>query len=109
MVKLLTLLFALYILLLPCIPCTDQVDCGGIAQTEMQSQPGNAQDHRHENEACNPFCNCACCGQNLDPQVQFCKTIALQSSSIQKQENLYSNISLPSDFFGNIWQPPKLI
>jgi hypothetical protein len=102
-VKLLTLLFAFYILFLPCISCSDKEEFINDSQTQITQSPGN----QHENEACTPFCTCACCGQILVLNLQFNKTIIDKTLHRQLLQYYYSSIILPSDYFGNIWQPPK--
>ena len=105
-VKLLTFLFAFYILLLPCIPCTDKAECDNDSKTETP-QSTNHQKHQHNEEACSPFCNCACCGQTLLSSLNLTKNIIAKPLLQQKQQYCYNNITLTSNFFGNIWQPPK--
>jgi hypothetical protein len=106
-VKFLTILFAFYILILPCIPCEDINICKDNTKSEVTSTT-TEQHESSENEKCNPFCSCACCGQILYPNFQYKKEAAASKPlGNPKQQFLYINITLSSNFFGNIWQPPK--
>jgi hypothetical protein len=105
MVKLLAVIFAFYILLLPCAPCTDADECNDRPAAAMSSVSTGHDDH--ENEACNPFCSCACCGQIVYTNFQPGKEALPKSFRNLKRQFFYTSISLSSDFFGNIWQPPK--
>lgn len=106
-VKLLTIIFTFYIMLLPCIPCTDSKECD-TTKTAISFSSNNHQEHQHENEACNPFCGCACCGQTLLSFLHLNKIVTTHSLAEKKQASFYNNSSLPLNFYGNIWQPPKL-
>lgn len=105
-VKFLALLFSCWLLLLPCFPCPDVRECVGNIQTAR-----NASDHQkeqqHEDEACSPFCFCACCGQVCAPSLQRDHLAAIASPGRRKPQCSYTNHSRPSDFPGNIWQPPR--
>ena len=107
-VKFLTLLFAFYILLLPCIPCTDKEECTDVSKTQSIQSSGH-QQHQHENEACTPFCTCACCGQTIVSSFNNNKPSIAKLLAQQKGQTHYNNISTPAHFLGNIWQPPKLV
>jgi len=106
-VKFLTLIFAFYILLLPCFPCSDTDECIDNAKKEKASSSTDHKDRQHENEACNLFCSCACCGQIFSPNFKLDKVATTKPLEKTKQQFFYANISHCSDFFGNIWQPPK--
>lgn len=99
---------AIYILVLSAVPCSDaHNDCNDSkAKTEL------AQDHEHQqdhDDTCSPFCTCACCGvsiinMNFTPlQVKTNIVFALV------QKVTICNSSLISNFFGSIWQPPKIV
>jgi hypothetical protein len=106
-VKFLISILAFYILLLPCFPCTDTDEHINTCKTEIASNSIDNNDHQHENEACNPFCSCACCGQVFYSNFLLEKNVSAKPAENLKQLFFYTNISLSSDFFGNIWQPPK--
>ena len=106
--KFLTIIFAFYLLFLPCIPCADKEECNDNSKTEITSSSTNHKDHKNEKENCNPFCSCACCGQIYYPNILSNKVVITKPIGNDKLQFFYTNISLSSDFFGNIWQPPKL-
>lgn len=105
-VKFLTLILALYILVLPCLPCTDTSECHKDSTTSITVLSGH-ENHPQENEICNPFCSCACCGHIVTTNFQPNKIMACRIFPQQQLQYFYENVSLSSDFFGNIWQPPK--
>jgi hypothetical protein len=105
-VKLLIVIFSLYVLLLPALPCSDPNECRETAATEAPvNDTGNHK--QHDEEACSPFCNCSCCGQIFTPVLHL-NRIAIVKQTAQKQQYFYQDISLSSDFLGTIWQPPKV-
>jgi hypothetical protein len=107
-VKFLTLFFSVYILLLPGFPCSDVAECFDDSKIEIANKSTNHNNHQHENDGCNPFCSCACCGQVLFPNHQLNNVVTLKPIENLRQQFFYKNIFISSDFFGNIWQPPKL-
>ncbi|WP_394799436.1 DUF6660 family protein [Ferruginibacter lapsinanis] len=108
MVKFLTVIFAIYILLLPCITCADSNECSNTTQSTVFKPSANHQNHQHEEEACNPFCNCICCGSITVSNILLNKTEGGHFLTTKKRKPFYKSISLSSDFYGNIWQPPKI-
>ena len=61
-----------------------------------------------EEDDCGSFCACSCCVHIVSVNLQSPATTV---EKILKKNTLlcfYDNISLPSNYFGNIWQPPKL-
>lgn len=106
-VKLLTIIFSFYILFLPSLPCMDKEECNEVEKASVSNMPCD-KEHQHNDEACNPFCSCACCGQVFAPVFQLNKVVSIKPQIIQKQHFFYKNISLPTNFLGNIWQPPRL-
>jgi hypothetical protein len=65
-------------------------------------------NHQHETEHCIPLCACACCGHIFATPLQFNKIVFVKIYEVPQQYFSYKSISVPSDFYGNIWQPPKL-
>ena len=106
-VKILQVLFALYILMLPCMPCSDSGECNEHEMTGV-SLTQNGEDHpTHEKEACTPFCICSCCGQHYFMEYRHAKQVASRITVNSINIINYDNPSLPSDYFGTIWQPPQ--
>lgn len=63
-------------------------------------------DHQETTDMCSPFCVCGCCGQPISYPSFFSQYI---SRDLIALENL--NIYKPpfiSNFYGNIWRPPKI-
>jgi hypothetical protein len=103
-VKLLIAIFSFYVLLLPAVPCSDNKECRENAAA-AKAASGNP-DH-HDEESCNPFCNCNCCGQVFTPVFQVNRTAITRPVS-QKQHYFYKDIFISPDFLGTIWQPPRV-
>lgn len=106
-VKLLTLILGIYMLVLPCMPCMDSDECTGPATIPVVQSAGQ-HDHGDEEEACAPFCSCACCGHIVTSNSQALKMVTVKPVAGKRLPSYYNSISLPSDFFGNIWQPPRI-
>lgn len=97
--KLITLILALFILVLSSIPCSD-----GINKDDTTVQIENHSDH--SNDDCTLFCTCACCGiaipfvaMNFEDEDINVKII----SHNFKFDNLYTQ-----DFITSVWQPPAV-
>jgi hypothetical protein len=94
----------MYLLALPCITCAETQGC----KDEQQSQLSQAHEHEEpDTDDCGNLCNCSCCGHIVS--VNFQLTEFVINKPVFKNNNLitYCNIFLPSNYFGNIWQPPK--
>ncbi|HAO45399.1 MAG TPA: hypothetical protein DCQ97_00630, partial [Chitinophagaceae bacterium] len=65
-------------------------------------------NHQDEEESCAPFCNCACCGHIVTSNFNSLKITAVKPVVSKRQACFYNSITLPSDHFGNIWQPPRV-
>ena len=80
-------------------------ECNVNQQTSI-SKTGNNLDHQQEDEACNPFCGCSCCGHNVAiAKFLFVKTSI--SISIEKKQPSIHFFAL-QNVLHNIWQPPQL-
>jgi uncharacterized Zn finger protein len=89
------------------MPCADKQECSDITKKQT-FQTTSHQEHEDENEACNPFCTCYCCGQVYATSFNFTKITAAKPFATQTKHSFYKSIALPTNFLGNIWQPPKL-
>ncbi len=106
--KLLTTIFAFYILALSTIPCCVFDNCpeDQIETTYLTSEHESGDDDGCG--TCSPFFNCGSC------TVGFANTVKLIEISKEPLHNRISikhisfNQSLHSSPFGAIWQPPKL-
>jgi len=99
------LILAFIVLGLSFMPCSDVTAAGlsKAAKTEV-TKSDNTRDNDH-NEACSPFCHCACCaGFSISHSLPTFGTIYIRPVRLFSSylpDNLIS-ISLP------IWQPPKI-
>jgi hypothetical protein len=94
---------AVLFLALSCLPCADGAVIRGKAKTELIAI-SDQQDDEHE-DACSPFCQCACCaGLSISHSILG---ITYKIHYYDKTYTSFSHseiieISLP------IWQPPQL-
>jgi len=104
-VKILFLIFSLYLLVLPGLACAETDTCADEVKNSV-SQTGNNDDH--EEEDCGSFCTCSCCVHIVS--VNFKSQLNTIDKPLAKNKLLsfYNNVSLPSNYFGNIWQPPRM-
>ncbi|MFM1756942.1 MAG: hypothetical protein RL621_1929 [Bacteroidota bacterium] len=107
LMKVFIFLMAINILVLSLVPCGDiHSDCSDItAKTEL------SQIHDHQQDTgdnCSIFCTCSCCSASIVTldfkQVQLKKPTEFSIT----QKLSIRNFSLVSNFYGNIWQPPKI-
>ena len=105
--KVLTFILAIYILVLSAMPCGDMhnVCNASNAKTELSQNHDHQQD---KDDYCSPFCTCSCCSASI---------VALDFKPFQlkkpaefsiTQKLTIRNFSFVSNFYGNIWQPPKI-
>ena len=100
--KFFSLLFALYMLTLSCLPCVCDDDCANENTEQSSNHSNNKQD-----DNCTPFCSCACCNtlvynQNLSFQINKSTTFPSKLNFAIANQNFSSyNCQF-------IWQPPKL-
>ena len=106
--KLIFLIFSMYLLVLPSITCIETDMCTGDLQSEV-TQKDNYPKNENEPEDCGSFCTCSCCMHIVSVNYQFAE-IEISKTLVSTQLHFfYNNISLPSNYFGNIWQPPKSV
>jgi hypothetical protein len=101
--KVFRIFFALYLLALSAIACTDEHAAIGkaCAQQWMQAHSND----QHEDETCSPLCVCSCCGSlavGLSYEMTFCKQITTPHDFIVSIE------SVPAEITFSVWQPPRL-
>jgi hypothetical protein len=104
-VKTILLIFSVYLLLLPGIACAGTDNCSDQAGSSVAKTAGDGQ---HEKEDCGNFCTCSCCVHIVS--VNFQSPIINIDKPVEESVKhfFYHNVSLPSNYFGNIWQPPKM-
>jgi hypothetical protein len=103
----LTLIFGIYLLSLPAIACADKDVCGEDQKNNI-SQTDRHSDHEEKPEDCGSFCTCSCCVHIVSVNYQSPEINLVKPSVTNQPGFFYNNISLPSNYFGNIWQPPKI-
>lgn len=108
--KMFSFLFSMYILVLSCLPCGDMEDCTVVDNQRIAFSETNHTNHQEDTETCPPFCKCACCGTNFVLNFSFSPLISeiAQCALSEKVKSNFYNTTFISDFYGNIWQPPKI-
>lgn len=114
--KILVLIWSIYILALSVMPCTDaRNEC----YNTTISQIGLTENHSHTQDAndnCSPFCVCTCCNTitiNLDClpiQIHhFIHTAVKKITTYFISEKIrIRRFCFLSNYFDNIWRPPKI-
>jgi hypothetical protein len=98
------LIFSVYLFLLPGLACAGADNC----DDEQERVVTKATEHNeHENEDCGNFCTCSCCVHIVSVNFQASAICIDKPLAERIKLSFYHNISLPSNYFGNIWQPPK--
>ena len=103
--KLFAFIMAFLVLGLSCLPCTDDVLALNAGKTKTKIINQHSHDKQDHNDACSPFCQCACCpGFSVNhsfssvnvPDIVCCKNFASYLP-----ENIIE-VSLP------VWEPPRM-
>jgi hypothetical protein len=95
-------------LYLSCLQCSEGKACNVKEEIKTSVADSNRQ-HNHDTTDCGSFCTCPCCVHIVSVNFQPYKISIEKLSDRNKLHFFYDNISLPSNYFGNIWQPPKFI
>jgi len=104
--KLLFCILAMYITLLPGLPCRDSEE-GCREERQAQNNNRNAEDHK-ENQDCSPFCACTCChvSNNIISFTPFTTTLP---SPLLPAFKWPSQEGDTHDRAASIWQPPRTV
>ncbi|KIC89875.1 DUF6660 family protein [Flavihumibacter sp. ZG627] len=94
-----------FLLYLSCLPCSDSTECNAKAEAKI-SATDNHQQHRHDAEACTPFCTCSCCASSAF-YSPFSKAQVNKVMLSSEKFPLY-NVAFTTEAHNCIWQPPKL-
>lgn len=96
-------------LILSFLPCGDTKDCKVLDSGKESFAQTNHHDHQEDAESCSPFCTCACCGSNIGFNFQCPVLITDNTPSFfpHRESIILENHAFASNFYGNIWQPPK--
>lgn len=104
-----TIFFALYILVLASMPCSDlHNECNSTKNTQSGLVQNDNHNHKSDhNDFCSPFCICSCCHSiiSLISTNTSLNIIAINSIERNIKESI-QNFMLISRFLGSIWQPP---
>lgn len=95
-------------LILPGISCADVLasPCPpkeGVKTTYLNTNTHNEEDH--SDDACTPFCSCACCQIATEVHFTLEKNNIAANSTIQYEDNYSARIP---EMHYSIWQPPQL-
>ncbi|MGF7218723.1 hypothetical protein GGR92_004902 [Spirosoma lacussanchae] len=111
--KWLTTLLAFYLLALSLWPCTDEplptTGQAGRVMVASATPTESEQAHHHEQDACSPFCICACCAATLTvaPRFQYSLSPSVENAPAAVAGFSYAS-EHPLDPITAIWQPPQL-
>jgi hypothetical protein len=96
-------------MLLSCLPCGDEKDCNMARAVEQVAIKIDHPDQQNDTESCSPFCICACCGSTIVFSFQSVPLITEHLFSfLPSTQRLIGYYGLFfSNYYGNIWQPPK--
>ncbi len=103
-VKCITALFALFLLVLAMVPCTD-THSGPVSDDELSMHVSNQDEHNHGDESCSPFCTCQCCSVH----VTFSELPSPLVFRLAMEDVVHPQaIGTPLQANVPVWQPPKV-
>ncbi|WP_394330632.1 DUF6660 family protein [Epilithonimonas tenax] len=106
--KILRLILTFYFLALSVMPCTDACGMNTNTTSKKNEFVRRANNQTKSNDICSPFCTCSHC--NTPVHLTF-DVFALKVKKPIINPLLkfpVRELSFISNFYGNIWQPPKL-
>jgi hypothetical protein len=103
--KLFFSILSLAMLYISCLPCGDRNECNVRTEAKI-SATDNHQQHKHNSEACSPFCSCSCCAASAF-YSPFSKA-PVNKIEFQSEKYLLYNVSFSTEAHNSIWQPPKI-
>ncbi|WP_157585230.1 DUF6660 family protein [Runella zeae] len=105
--KILAIILSIYVLVLASLPCRDDA-CHGMTNGKASSSQSNHTDNHGGTKSCSPFCTC--CGSIISLGFHSPVSVPENQTSFftQKVKIAFYNDSFFSNFYGNIWQPPKI-
>ncbi len=100
--KVLAIIFSVYVLLLTGIPCVDRPfdKCASAADCSNSTNGGD-----HGLDHCSPFCVCNCCGNHV---VNMNTTLIPEVFTCRGELMYWVPVSINSNPAYAIWQPPKI-
>ena len=105
--KFLLYMFGIYIVALSIMPCSDASnDCNSEMPYRIQVA---GHDHKDDTrDVCTPFCTCTCCRTITGSKTAFRIAELLKPIEATSIAYPFGNFSFVSNYYGNIWQPPKI-
>jgi len=105
--KWLSLVLAILLLTLSCIPCSDGLALGQEQQLQPLHRIAGHPDAAAHSDTCSPLCQCACC------VVAFtlpAPALPVALWLLPEQDILFPlhHDRFPNDIMLSIWQPPRL-
>lgn len=100
-------IWAFYLLALSSLPCSDvSNECN---DTNVSFTTAQAHEHSQDtDDQCSPFCYCNCCRVNV-ASFQFASLdFKPVRTPFDVKKIVIREFNFVSNYFGNIWQPPKL-
>lgn len=105
--KFFAIIFSIYLLALSVMPCGDAytVCQDNSAKTTLsQTHDRNLEG----NDICSPFCTCTCCSTILALKITNHTVEAAKHPVLSKEKFPGRGFFFVSNFYANIWQPPKI-
>jgi hypothetical protein len=99
--RIICILFTLYLSALSVFPCSDGVACADDESAIAVSDEHDAQEEDH----CSPFCICACCSAHVQLSYSISMHALVQVPLMTLQIPDLSGVL--SDNANTIWQPPR--
>ncbi len=107
--RFITFLLAIYILLLSIVPCSDTHNDCVTKDTQKKEIGTSHHDHNQDqDDNCSPFCTCSCCAM-----AYTVMNFSQYECKVLKEYTFSEKVAIPeesyhSNYYGNIWQPPKI-
>jgi hypothetical protein len=105
-VRIITIIFSFYILILSLLPCGDKSDCKDNSASHIEYGTTDHSDHPQDSETCSPFCICVCCGQTIN-FLSF-QQLAFNINPVSEKQIIFYRQSVLQEITSAIWQPPKI-
>ena len=105
--KVIRLLFTIYIMSLTIHPCEDRDICNDeLQKREQATSISEHQDADKEQDVCTPFCICSCCAAHI--RLTSIANIDFTGVLHNTKETIpYLEKQVLSDY-SHIWQPPRI-
>lgn len=103
--KLISVLMAIYIMVLSIVPCTDGISQIDLYPTIEISVEEDHHDHTHDAEdSCTPCCVCSCCGTVM--MVPSISSISRYRVDLAPTYQFPYTFDYSFDYKNGVWHPP---